>query len=66
MSKQSEFPVPVADVEDGSAKARRAPEPQPIDPEKLPALPYYERHPEHRPRRQSARQLRRQRIREGY
>jgi hypothetical protein len=31
----------------------------------VPALPYYERHPEHRPRRLNRRQLRRRLIREG-
>jgi hypothetical protein len=35
------------------------------DPNKLPTLPYYTRHPEHRPRPPSKRQLRRRAIRES-
>jgi hypothetical protein len=35
------------------------------DPNKLPALDYYIRHPEHRPRPLSARRRRRWRTREG-
>jgi len=56
MSKQPESPVPVTDAQ--LSKGRRAPEPQPIDPVKLPALPYYERHPDHRPPRLTPRQQR--------
>jgi len=36
----------------------------PPDPNKLPVLPYYDRHPEHRPRPLSKRQRRRRAIRE--
>jgi hypothetical protein len=61
MSEQPDFPVPTTEVE--QSKHRRAPEPQPIDPEKLPTLPYYERHPEHCPRPLSPRLQRRLRIR---
>jgi hypothetical protein len=39
--------------------------PPPIDPNKLPALSYYDRHPEHRPRKLTRRQLRRRLIREA-
>jgi hypothetical protein len=36
--------------------------PEPPDPNKLPALPYYERHPEWKPRRSPWRQTLRQRL----
>ena len=36
----------------------------PADPNKLPLLPYEDRHPEHRPRRQTRRTLRRRLISE--
>jgi hypothetical protein len=35
------------------------------DHDRIPALPYYERHPEHRPRKQTRRLLRRRAIRGG-
>lgn len=60
MKKQPDFTVPVTAAE--QSETRRAPEPQPVDPEKLPALPYYDRHPEHRPRPLSLRRQRRQRF----
>jgi hypothetical protein len=63
MSKEPEFPAPVTDTQ--VSKGRRAPEPRPIDPDKLPTLPYYTRPPEHRPRPLSPRLQRRLRIRRG-
>jgi hypothetical protein len=56
MNKQPDFPVRVTDAE--QSKHRRAPEPRPADPQKLPVLPYYVRHPEHRPRPLTPRQQR--------
>jgi hypothetical protein len=47
-----------------SFKFRRELQPT-ADPNKLPTLPYYTRHPEHRPRPPSKRQLRRRIIRGG-
>jgi hypothetical protein len=46
---------------------RRAHErpPRKPDHDRIPALPYYERHPEHRPRKLNRRQLRRRIIREA-
>jgi hypothetical protein len=61
MNKQPEFPVPVTEAE--QSKHRRAPEPQPIDPGKLPTLPLYQRHPEWKPRPLTPRQQRLRRRR---
>jgi hypothetical protein len=43
--------------------ANLQPRPKPVS-SPVPALPFYERHPEWRPRKQSRRQLRRRLIRE--
>ena len=44
--------------------ANLQPRPKPASPA-VPALPFYDRHPEWRPRKQTRRQLRRRIIREG-
>jgi hypothetical protein len=66
-TNKPEFPVAADQLTPDDPKPRRAAqEVAPVDPNKLPALPFYDRHPEWRPKPMSNRRRRRQLIREGY
>lgn len=63
MTKPPKYPLPAADVSDKIEQQRRAIVPPP--PVRERRYDFYEAHPEHRPRRLSARRIRWQQIREG-
>jgi hypothetical protein len=66
-TNKPEFLIRSDQITSDDPKPQRArQEVAPVDPNKLPTLPYYERHPEWRPRPMSRRQTRRRMIREGY
>jgi hypothetical protein len=67
MNRRPDYPIPIPDSDDARSKPQRAAqEVAPYNYRADATLPYYERHPEHRPRPISSRLRRRQLIREGW
>jgi hypothetical protein len=65
MAKSPKYPLPAADISDRIEQQRRVIRSLDVYVQERP-YNYYEAHPEHRPRRLSPRDLRRQRIRERF